>query len=207
MVVNPKGWTLANYGPFGIQPSYFYGGFLHFLFPRVQPQEAYYGWTQRKCNGKKPASRSAPGKSEKPLSPYPSRLEGLVWIRLGFSSDFPQELGLYAWAFISIPNPQIGLVEMLRPCISPSGAGGFTLDAASFPTVTTPGSRAKDSSPGWTRAILRDPFRNRLILCKVTISYLKGSLGNDFKQESHEELQAIVLAGMIFITIFSNHFL
>ena len=40
--------------------------------------------------------RSAPGKSEKPLSPYPSRLEGLVWIRLGFSSDFPQELGLYA---------------------------------------------------------------------------------------------------------------
>ena len=38
----------------------------------------------------------APGKSEKPLSPYPSRLEGLVWIRLGFSSDFPQELGLYA---------------------------------------------------------------------------------------------------------------
>ena len=55
-------------------------------------------------------------------SRYPSRLEGLVWIRLGFSSDFPQELGLYAWAFISIPNPQIGLVEMLRPCISPSGA-------------------------------------------------------------------------------------
>ena len=49
-------------------------------------------------------SRYAPGKSEKPVSlsmqdqackPL-TRLEGLVWIRLGFSSDFPQELGLYA---------------------------------------------------------------------------------------------------------------
>ena len=35
-------------------------------------------------------------KSRYPSPGHPSRLEGLVWIRLGFSSDFPQELGLYA---------------------------------------------------------------------------------------------------------------
>ena len=48
-------------------------------------------------NGK--SGKSKVRKSEKPVSIpeyYPSRLEGLVWIRLGFSSDFPQELGLYA---------------------------------------------------------------------------------------------------------------
>ena len=39
---------------------------------------------------------SPPGKSIQAELTYPSRLEGLVWIRLGFSSDFPQELGLYA---------------------------------------------------------------------------------------------------------------
>ena len=55
-------------------------------------------WRRCVCgvSGVASAGRPAPGKSEKPLSPYPSRLEGLVWIRLGFSSDFPQELGLYA---------------------------------------------------------------------------------------------------------------
>ena len=41
-------------------------------------------------------ARHPPGKSIQAELTYPSRLEGLVWIRLGFSSDFPQELGLYA---------------------------------------------------------------------------------------------------------------
>ena len=73
---------------------------IRYRFP-FAPSDFPFLWIllREECDGSNGKSDSSVRKYEKPVSIpeyYPSRLEGLVWIRLGFSSDFPQELGLYA---------------------------------------------------------------------------------------------------------------
>ena len=71
-----------------VQPNLWEGCILN-SFLKGKSCEEGGGWVWR-------ALHIPPAPPESLKSRYPSRLEGLVWIRLGFSSDFPQELGLYA---------------------------------------------------------------------------------------------------------------
>ena len=67
----------------------------HVMLAEIREREPKGKTWKRGC-GFTGARAPNPAPPESLKSRYPSRLEGLVWIRLGFSSDFPQELGLYA---------------------------------------------------------------------------------------------------------------